>query len=576
MDPELLALLERIGELSDTELTDLEARLRAEGERLADEPVTAESVDALEALAGHLDTVTAAVQTRTEEAAALADRRAAALARTNPPEDTTGDTEDDGEQDDDDSEEPAEEPTARTAAGPRGRPAPARRPSGAAMTRAAGRPAGRGAAGSTSQDPPAAGRATIVAAADTPGFAAGQEIADAGELARAVVRRLDGVRRSAGGDGDQVIVASVQHEWPVERQLGEDNLALNMQRIDAVSSQEAIVAAGGLCAPLENLYDVPTIGVVARPVRDALVGYQAARGGIQYRVPPQLPALVGSASVWTMQNDIDAATAGAPDPVKPCLDVVCPGVDTATVEAVTSCLTFRNIAARFDPEMVAANVRLANVAHARLAENTLLTKLIAESKTLTYAKKLGVVRDTLGLVDHLAAYHRNRYRLDGTIQLRYLAPRWLLDMMLLDMARATHNSEMEYFAVQEARILGWFQRRGITPVFHLDGTAAETGPPALAAQFYATVAANAAVPEFPDTASVHLWTEGEFLFLDGGSLDIGVVRDSALVQTNAYKQFMETFEGLAGMGQSEAYRVIQAVEATGTSAAPIDISAFDD
>jgi hypothetical protein len=445
------------------------------------------------------------------------------------------------------------------------------------MTRAAGRAPGTpAAAGPPAPAARAEGVATLVAAADVPGFGAGQQIADVADLGAAMVRRIDGVRRSRGGDGEQVIVASIRHEWPEERQLTADNVSLNMRRIDAVVEPAAIVAAGGLCAPLENIYDVPTVGSVARPVRDALAGFGASRGGIQWRVPPQLPDLAASASVWTLQNDIDAATAGGSDPTKPCLEVVCPGVDTATVQAITSCLQFRNIAARFDPEMVAANIALANVAHARLAENTLLTQMIAESKTLTFAANLGVIRDTLAMVDKLAAYHRNRYRLEDAVPLRYLAPRWLLDMMLTDAVRMTHTGDAEWLALLEASIRAWFSRRNIIPTWHLDGTAAETGPPALAAQFYAAAANNAVVPEYPDTAAVFLWTEGDFLFLDGGSLDIGVVRDSGLVSVNAYQQFMETFEGLARRGLTDAYRVIQGVEARGTSAALKDLSALDD
>jgi len=59
------------------------------------------------------------------------------------------------------------------------------------------------------------------------------------------------------------------------------------------------------------------------------------------------------------------------------------------------------------------------------------------------------------------------------------------------------------------------------------------------------VQAAGALNLYPATFSWLLFAEGTFLFLDGGTLDIGVVRDSTLVGTNDYIQFTENFEGVA-------------------------------
>ena len=45
-----------------------------------------------------------------------------------------------------------------------------------------------------------------------------------------------------------------------------------------------------------------------------------------------------------------------------------------------------------------------------------------------------------------------------------------------------------------------------------------------------------------------LFTEGTWLFLDGGTLDLGIVRDSTLNKTNEYCMFVETFESAAFVG----------------------------
>jgi hypothetical protein len=58
------------------------------------------------------------------------------------------------------------------------------------------------------------------------------------------------------------------------------------------------------------------------------------------------------------------------------------------------------------------------------------------------------------------------------------------------------------------------------------------------------------------------------LFLDGGTLDLGLVRDSTLNSTNDYKIFLETFEGVAKVGV-ESLRVTTPVILAGASAATV-------
>jgi hypothetical protein len=56
------------------------------------------------------------------------------------------------------------------------------------------------------------------------------------------------------------------------------------------------------------------------------------------------------------------------------------------------------------------------------------------------------------------------------------------------------------------------------------------------------------------------------LFLDGGTLDLGVIRDSTLVGTNDYKMFVETFENVALVGV-ESLQVTSTINVNGVAAA---------
>src|SRR5690606_1205463 len=92
--------------------------------------------------------------------------------------------------------------------------------------------------------------------------------------------------------------------------------------------------------------------------------------------------------------------------------------------------------------------------------------------------------------------------------------------------------------------------------WHLDG---ETG------QIFGDQA-NGALLGFPNELIWYLFSEGTFVFLDGGQLDLGLVRDSTLNSTNDYKIFLETFEGVAKVGV-ESLRVTSNLAIKGSSSA---------
>jgi hypothetical protein len=76
----------------------------------------------------------------------------------------------------------------------------------------------------------------------------------------------------------------------------------------------------------------------------------------------------------------------------------------------------------------------------------------------------------------------------------------------------------------------------------------------------------AALLEFPDSFVWYLFAEGTFLFLDGGTLDLGIIRDSSLVGTNDYKMFIETFENVAKVG-IESLAITSTISVNGVAAA---------
>lgn len=409
-------------------------------------------------------------------------------------------------------------------------------------------------------------KVAITAGADIPGYTAGSTIQNMNEVASAMEKRIHALRRVNGGDGEQHIVASVTTQYPENRTLSTDAES-NAKKIEAVIGQEALVASGGHSTPFEVRYDIFGVGTTERPVRDALPKFQADRGGIRYIVPPAL--IVGSSvtydnavAVWTSTND----SAETPSPAtKGSLTVAAATETTVATDAVTLQLQFGNLMTRAYPELISRHNELALIQHAREAEDNLISKIGSASTAVnahvatTEAPSLiGVARDFLVQVRKAAIAYRSRHRMDRDVRLKAIVPMWIYDAMAADLALAMPGDNGLAVGVDE--INGYVGLSGVDliPSFDLGKFGGQAG-------------SAAKLTEFPDSFTWYLFAEGTFLFLDGGVLDLGIIRDSTLVGTNDYKMFIETFEAVARVGV-ESLAISTSISVNGVAAALRDVT----
>ena len=384
----------------------------------------------------------------------------------------------------------------------------------------------------------------ITAGADIPGYTAGSSLSDMNAVAEAMAKRLHGLRRVNGGDGEQHIVASIHTSFPEDRQLTQDAES-NWSKVQSVVGPEALVASGGHSAPFEVRYDIFGMGTNDRPLRDALPRFQADRGGIRYIVPPVLSAYDNAVGVWTNAVDTSPGT-----DVKASLTVSAATETTVATDAVTLQLQFGNLMTRAYPELIARHNELGLIQHAREAEQYLLTKMSDASTAITSTSLIGFGRDFLVQVGRAAAAYRSRHRLAVDMPLRVFAPSWIKDAMAADLAiAAPGDSTLNAYA----EIDGYLASRGVNITYTPD-------------QNVFPAASAGAMAEFPDSFVWYIFAEGTFLFLDGGTLDLGIIRDSTLVGTNDYKMFVETFEGVAKVGV-ESLKVTSTISVNGAAAA---------
>lgn len=591
-------IVARLTEASDKELSDALSHIGELAAAIKDDA----SKDATDKLVGY---AAVAKQIRGEQTgrAELAAQRTAALAELTPAAESelaakpTGGT--DGDPIDGDTAEDKAE-----ARGEKTKPTSAK-PTGEAVT-AGGAPAGRAPLGSIAkQGEKAQGTVTasVQVATKLSGAVGGHTVGEQltrESMATVFADKMNTVfgGRGAGADGRHDVVR-MEYTYPEDRTLDRNaEWSTNTRKIEAGQDPKAITAAGGFCAPLEILYDIDTVGVTDRPVMAALNRFQVERGGIQYR--PPFDALgsdvlgesghTGGLGVWTATDDINVS--GSDNTTwKGCAVVTCPGLEMASVYSTYLCLEFPNFTSRFDPEWADATMQAALIAAARFQENQLLTRILNGSTDVTQTGDTGSkllfgpnstiagtdgavssARDMLVTLDRAVAYYRNRHRLDSMIPLTFILPRWVRELFRSDLTRG-FSYDLDALAVADSLIDSWFAARGVTPVWHLDGLAAtqvggSTGP-TVVKQFYDNATANTMVPAYPTQVDSALFATGDWLYLDGGVLDLGLVRDSTLNARNRYRTFTESFEGVAFRGIESLRLVIETGVPTGATVGTI-------
>jgi hypothetical protein len=366
-----------------------------------------------------------------------------------------------------------------------------------------------------------------------------------------------------GTSGEKVGIARFGWEYPEGRSLAGDpleNAAIIASVVDdrAIQAEfdrrreNALVASGGLCAPLTPYYDLANVSTASRPVRDSLPGFNADRGGIRYARPALLTAI--DTAVGRITADDDAS--GGSLATKACQVVECPPFQDTEIAAIYHCLQIGNMTARTYPELLAQWNTLLLAAQARLAESQLLTDIDDFSTSVTAASSgLGATGDLLEQMVRAAEGMRSRHRMSETQVLRVLMPMWAMDVLVTDVMR----SQFERFASNtEAVLTAWLRQFSIEPSYYIDGAAG-------AGQVFGAQSAGA-LDAWPTTVRWYIFPEGAFLFLDGGVLELGLVRDSILNSTNDYQLFGETFENVAYVG-------VESLAVTSTLSQPIPTGA---
>ena len=535
MDQRVQEVIERLSEVGDEELEVVEEILRADLESAAE----SKDVDSARLLAEAIDKVRAESRQRAELARQREQEITEIMSRVHAQSDTEdGDEDENGEGDDaegegtgEGSDTPADAPVT-TSASTRDRPLPKIGDLVRAKKVAA---AGQGMNSRTRERSPdrRSGSTVVVAASDVPGLSAGTEIADRKMLRHAIKERylsLAGSRTSG-----RIPVAKVQMIYPEDRILRSGDEEGNADKLANLLGPQALVASGGICAPPAGFYDTNTLATGVRPLRDSLPVFGAERGGIRFIRSVSLLD-IGTTAISVVTSAQDAA-----DTSKTCLTIDCESVQETTVQAIARCLQFGNFNARTHPEYITHLTDLTIAAHARRAEQELWESMCDASTAVTAAENLSAWRDLYASVGRAAAMFRSRHRMSPEAVLRLVVPFWLADMLSIDLVRQAPGDNTVIGVARTAFASALAANLNVRVTWTMEG--GNDAP----TQIFGAQGAGP-LDGWPDTVEGLLFPEGTFLYLDGGTLDLGVVRDSTLNATNDFQLFAETFEAVAFLG----------------------------
>ncbi len=399
------------------------------------------------------------------------------------------------------------------------------------------------------------GTVALVAAGGLQETRAGSTFRDLDAYAAAVIKeakRIGRPAKHARGTEERYMMARAEYQFPDELVLKADDPVGNSKKIKQIVPQsvpgmpgsQALVASGGLCAPLTPLYTMPNFASQARPVRDALPSFNADRGGVNVPAATYIGDIITPAGVSEAITIITEAedAQGGTFATKSCMDLDCPTYTETAVTIISHCREFGNLLARSWPEKVAHENELTMAAHARAAESYLLDGIKALSVNVTNGvETLGALIYIVDAIVKASFGIRGRLRMDPQSRFKALLPFWAVEMLMLD----TIQTQFDRFK-SRGEITSYLASFGIDVTYYLDSPSTGTTQLPDASQ------TAAAIDGLPDTVQWALFPQGAFIHVDGGSLELGLVRDSTLNSTNDFQFFGETFENVARIAPAQA------------------------
>ncbi|QGH80022.1 major capsid hexamer protein [Gordonia phage NHagos] len=355
------------------------------------------------------------------------------------------------------------------------------------------------------------------------------------QLAQAIDSVTPGSRRARGasakvaGNYFSQGLARLKRDVP----LIEDSHAL-VREIERVTSQingqpvtaQSITAAGGWCAPSEQLYDFCDVPDAVDLV--SLPELTINRGGVRWPVEPDLSDIFESFEFFFTEPQLEAEDVdGNPTAVKECVSIPCPDeFEEIRLNAVGYCVEAGILQTQGWPELIEWFMRSLAAEHLRAISRRTVNDMVAGSTAITTipaGAHIGAVASTLNVLALQAVNLRLNKGLSRTATIEGVAPSWFHEVLRADLAM---QEGVATKSVSDAQITQWLTDRNIALQYVGDWQTRAAGLPG-----------NLATVAWPSTVQVLLYPAGTWFRSMSNVIELGVMYPKEQLQVNRYTRF---------------------------------------
>ena len=344
---------------------------------------------------------------------------------------------------------------------------------------------------------------------------------DGQEFARQVVSTLE---REVEVVGDSHALVAAITEATKSRNLTEATF----------DKRGSLVAAGGWCAPSEQLYDFCDVPDATDLV--SLPEITINRGGIRWPREPDLSGIFEDFEWFFTEPELEATDVdGNPTAVKTCVEVPCPeDFDEIRLNAMGWCVEAGILQEQGWPELVEWFMRSLTQEHIRALSRRTILNMVAGSGAeivIPATTTLGAIASVLNSLALVATNIRLKRGLSRTATIEGVAPSWFHEVLRADLAMRAGG--IEVFAVTDAQIDAALRARNISLQFVGDWQTREAGKPG-----------NLATVEWPESVNVLLYPAGTWFRSMSNVIELGVMYPKEQLQVNRFTR-MFTEDALA-------------------------------
>lgn len=310
------------------------------------------------------------------------------------------------------------------------------------------------------------------------------------------------------------IEAATKTENLVRPQFGEDG---------------ALTAAGGWCAPSEQLYDFCDVPTATDLV--SLPEITINRGGVKWPVEPDLTEIFESFQFFFTETQLEATDGeGNPTAIKNCVEVPCPDeFEELRLNAVGYCVNASILQDQGWPELIEWFLRSLTAEHLRAISRRTILDMVAGSGAVKIIPALSQIATGSAFLNSLALMAVNlrlQRGLGRAARIEFVAPNWVPEAIRADLA---NQQGVETKSITDQQIEGWLNARNLAGQWVADWQTRSDGFPG---DLGATPLLS-----WPTTVDVIMYPAGTWFRAMSNVIELGVMYPKEQLQVNRYTRF---------------------------------------